>query len=256
MRQETQRGNPSCGRQLKSRFLAGAAVVYLSVAFASGISAKPPRIDSFPIEVEAPHLKLEPAPDYPPIKEIGGIRIELIPVPPKTRKMKLVTLEARTGIADFLSENMKSVWVYETPFFQIYPENLQFQVRVTNKLPKVLRLQGVAIQFAVNGKSVPTDYALNDIQNTILLPNQTWEGLLHGPPANSLESSGVLLAGIYDVITEVDEANSPTKRSNFEWIYAYTVVKTKESLQKIRYKSAVTLEQAKSLHNSRHVVEE
>lgn len=214
-----------------------------------------PKTESFPVEVEVPTLKLEPAPDYPPIKEMGGVRIELIPVPAETKKMKLVTLEARTGAADFLTTNMKSVWVWETPVYEILPEDLQFQVRITNHVGKILRFQGVALTFSVNGKNVPTDYAKNDIGSAMLTPNASWEGILHGPPADALQQSGMLLVGIYDVITEVDAANNPTKRTNFEWVYSYNLTKTKQQDQKTRTKGSVTAQQAAALQNSRHPAE-
>ena len=232
------------------RVLSGAGLVMFLAFLATPASASP-KVQTFPVEVVVPTLKIDPAPDYPPIHEIGGVRVEVIPVPAQTRKMHVTTLEDRTGAADFLSSTLKSVWIWKTPLFELDPSHVQFQVRVTNKLPKVLRLEGVAIQFAVNGKTVPTDYAKNDLGGKTLLPNQTWEGIFIGPPVELLEQSGVLLAGLYDVITGVDDANTPLKRSNFEWIYAYQLSTTTQSDVKTRTKSSVTLEQAKALQGSR-----
>jgi len=215
-----------------------------------------PKVETYPIEIEKPMLRLEPAPEYPPIKEVGGVRIEMISIPPETKKMILVTLEDRTGVADFLTSSLKSVWIWETPLYEIQPPEVQFQVRVTNKLTKVLRLQGVAMQFAIDGKTVPTDYTKNILDKAILLPNQTWEGILYGPPVEGLQQkSGVLQAGIYDVITEVDDANNPLKKSNFEWIYTYQLTKTKEMAEKKRSKGAVTLEQARAVHGRKRPAE-
>ena len=49
---------------------------------------------------------------------------------------------------------------------------------------------------------------------------------------------------IYDVVTEVDEANNPTKRTNFEWVFTYATESLTKDIEITRYEQNMTREQA------------
>lgn len=248
-----------------------AAILVLSVSHPASAGERERGPQREPVSVEIPSFRLEAAPDYPAVREIGGVRMELVPGPIQARPMKTILLEQRIGFGTFLQTGATPVWITEAPSYDLEPPNVLFQLRVTNHLGKVLRLQGVAITFAVNGDLIPTDYAQNNLNAQIILPEKSWEGVLQGPKIETAQvkepaqpagqkvgtkpsaeavitkGSGTLLVGLYDVITELDEASNPKKRSNFEWVFAYELATHPAQAHQVRYKASVTAEQAAKL---------
>lgn len=230
---------------------------------------KAPDVERRGYQLLKPEIELEPVEEYPGVQEIGGVRIELSLVPFELTPMYLVTVQERettlkswTGIVGV--GGAAPVWIGALPFYEIHPENLQFTLRITNHLGRVLRLEGVAIQFAKDGEALETDYEANTLNKVIILPEKSWEGVLHGPPlegfglkefdartatsglleAPEIASEGVLLVGLYDVVTELDEASNATRRSNFEWVFGYTARAVPEGAEAVRWKAKLTEEQA------------
>lgn len=150
-----------------------------------------------------------------------------------------------------------AVWIDTSPFYALRsmsdrrPEHLQMKLKVTNHLGKILRFRGIALNFAIDGNVIPTDATLNDLENVMVLPDKSWEGTIYGPSLAEIftddKSSGMVLVGIYDVVTETDEANNPTKRSNIEWIFSYERSFKTEQASKQHMKAYVTAEQAETL---------
>jgi hypothetical protein len=158
------------------------------------------------------------------------------------------------------------VWIGVLPYYEVQPGNLQFKVRITNHLGKVLRLQGVALQFTKDGEGVPTDNVQNELNKVMILPEKSWEGTLHGPtlelfglkkqvvakgdPTSQPEfasKEGTLLLGLYDVVTQLDQASNPVTRSNFEWIFGYKTSYVVEDATAQKIKGRLTEEQAKQI---------
>ncbi len=215
-----------------------------------------------------PSVTLELADAATSAQEIGGVRVELSRIPIETRPMVNVRVlpresqwESWTGLR---VGTAAPVWITAVPYYEVSPEDLQFKVRITNHLGKVLRLQGVALQFTMDGNSLPTDYAQNELNKVIILPEKSWEGTLRGPSMESFglkkhvggqdqpaepgfTKEGVLLVGLYDVVTEVDQASNPVKRTNFEWIFAYTAAMLAEDGEAIAWKARLMPEQAQQI---------
>ena len=227
---------------------------------------KGPDVERRSFELLMPAIELEPTAEYPESQTIGGVRVELSRIPIESTLMYHVNVQQRTtkwGSITGLSVGGTPVWVGVLPYYALAPESLQFKVRITNQLGRVLRLQNVALQFTKDGETISTDYAENDLNKVMVLPNKSWEGVLYGPSleafgvkafdANAgdglvdesmVASDGVLLLGLYDVITELDAASNPTTRSNFEWVFGYTATTTPKDVEAIRWKAKMTPEQA------------
>jgi len=223
-------------------------------------------------QIVKPSVELRPAEGYAAVQEIGGIRIELSPTPFTTKPMYFVSIQERStmfeGLTGVRVGTAAPVYIGVLPFYQVDPKNVQIGLKITNHLGRVLRMEGVALQFVKDGESLATDTAANPtLSKLIILPEKSWEGTLQGPPLTAfglkefdarttsagllegaaLASEGVFLVGLYDVITEVDEASAPKKRSNFEWVFSYAAKATPEDAEALRWKAKLTPEVAEKI---------
>jgi hypothetical protein len=230
-------------------------------------------------QIVKPEITLEPVAEYPASRQIGGVRIELSRIPFRVKPMYFVTVQERTskweGWTGVRIGKAAPVWIGAMPYYDIEPEGLRFQVRITNQLGRVLRLESVALQFMKDGEALYTDATANDLRKVIILPEKSWEGVIVGPSleafglkeydartstggklkATATTAEGVLLVGLYDVITELDEASNPTQRSNFEWVFAYTAQAVPEEAEALRWKAKLTAEQAAAIVGERPAVD-
>lgn len=242
------------------RILHGPSVLVLflvsfCVAATEGAEKKKPKTERYSLELPKPSFALEPVEGYTAMQTIGGVRVEVTAVPFEVRPMFFVSLEQRkkfmvlTGVAGNIP-----VWAGIIPFLQVEPGNIQLKLRITNHLGKVLRMQGVALQFQKDGETLNTDYEQLGLERVIILPEKSWEGTLDGPPLSAFgltqfdatnaglglvkptgdSKEGVLVVGLYDVITELDAASNPKTRSNFEWIFSYSASTVVEQALAVR----------------------
>lgn len=120
------------------------------------------------------------------------------------------------------------------------PDDLTFKIRVSNRLPRVVRLAGTAVAFQLAGRTinVPHERYANFL-NGIILPQQevTLELVgpsvreIVGPDFNALPGDSATLALLlYDVVTATDAAGTPTRRSNFEYFYRFALVPARDSI--------------------------
>jgi hypothetical protein len=226
-------------------------------------------------QILKPAIVLTAAEGYPETREIGGVRVELAAIPPQTQPRYFVAVQGReTALESWAGirlGNAAPVWVAVLPFYTVEPKNLQFRVKVTNHLGKVLRLDGVALQFQKDGSALDVASTANTLQKVIILPEKSWEGVLQGPPLQAFglkefdaraasggtvqdpitASEGVLLLGLYDVITELDAASTPKVRSNFEWVFAYQARAEPEAAEALRWKARMTPEDAQRIVGDR-----
>lgn len=230
------------------------------------------KIVKAPVRVYKPNLRVDLVDEKTSAQTIGGVRVELARVPIETKPMIVTWVVPREDkLASWTGITMGSaatVWVAALPYYDVSPTNLQFHVTVTNHLGKVLRLQGVALQFTKDGETVPTESAMNDLNKVMILPEKSWEGVLQGPsleafglkpsviqrddkPAGELgfAKEGNLLVGLYDVVTELDQASNPVTRSNFEWIYSYNASNVSEEGEALKWKDRMDPNQVKQFDN-------
>jgi len=120
------------------------------------------------------------------------------------------------------------------------PEEFRFKIRVSNRLPRVVRLAGTAVAFQLAGRTinVPVErYA--DFLNGIILPQQEVALELVGPSLKEIVGpnfnmlpgdSATLALLLYDVVTATDAAGTPTRRSNFGSYYRFSLIPARDSV--------------------------
>jgi hypothetical protein len=203
--------------------------------------------DEYPIYKQNLELKGVEA-EFPAAQKKGGVRIELSPMPLSVEPRYTVAFQPRKTVGGMFFAPQPGaalpVWMGVLPFYQMNPAHAQMRIRINNQLSRVLRLQGVVVQFSKDGKAVPTVLE-SEINKAIVLPEQSWEGILEGPsveafglqavsakssaPVESTSVTGNLLVGLYEVVTAMDDASNPTERSKFEWLYTYTTQRVQET---------------------------
>lgn len=243
------------------------AATLLGESLAAGKKDKD-EVKKRPFQILKPEVSLEPAAESPSVQEIGGVRVELVRLPFEIRSMYFVNVQERESgwesVTGIRMGTASPVWIGVLPFYNISPQNLRFKVRITNHLGRVLRLQGVALQFVKDGETLSIENVENDLNKVMILPENTWEGTLNGPTldafglkvfdaraatagglleAAEVRSEGVLLMGLYDVVTAMDNASNATTRSNFEWIFGYKASAVPEDAEAIKWKGRLTPEQ-------------
>jgi hypothetical protein len=120
------------------------------------------------------------------------------------------------------------------------PDEMRFKIRVSNRLPRVVRLAGTVVAFQLAGRtiSVPVE-RYKEFLTGIILPQQ--EVILElvgptlkeivGPDFNKLPGDSATLALLlYDVVTATDAAGTPTRRANFEYYYRFSLVPARDSV--------------------------
>lgn len=122
----------------------------------------------------------------------------------------------------------------------ILPDQLRFNVRISNRLARVIRLSGTVLSFQVAGKSVNVPQDRNtEFLSGIILPQQEVELEVVGPELLDIVGEqmdrlpgdtatvGLLM---FDIVTATDQAGNPTRRSNFEFYYRFRMPQRPDSV--------------------------
>ncbi len=143
----------------------------------------------------------------------------------------------------------KKYKVTETPHhLMISPDNLTMTLHVVNGLNHVLRLNGSVLSLKIDGKSVAIDNTtVNEFTRAVLTPYEDMDVTLTGPEVEAITNASTVIFSIYDVITAVDEANNPVKRTNFEWVFSVRPQKVSEELPVNVKEQRLSLAQVNSL---------
>lgn len=130
----------------------------------------------------------------------------------------------------------------------VTPDELRFKIRISNRLPRVVRLAGTAVAFQLAGRTINVPHErYAEFLNGIVLPQQEVTLDLVGPKVSEIigsqlpGDSAVLALLLYDVVTATDAAGTPTKRSNFEFYYRFAMVPTRDSVVRTNCKLKASL---------------
>jgi hypothetical protein len=110
------------------------------------------------------------------------------------------------------------------PYF-VQGNRLMFSLRIENNLEQPLRLDKVIIALKIGNKDVPKNLfqeSAEELHGQVILPGSTYEGMFTGPQLDSAPGGNVVTFALYDVVTALDAASNPTKRSAFVWQYKYS----------------------------------
>ncbi|MFX1514251.1 MAG: hypothetical protein ACFFCQ_16880 [Promethearchaeota archaeon] len=169
-------------------------------------------------------------PGYSELQEKQELSISAIPITfKKIKKIKRKCEWDPGGLAKLmmneneLKPNDKTFYkVRETPYFEVEPSALAFNIRIYNHLDHVIRLEGAVVAFRIDGRMVNIDRAnYQEFLAGIIIPRGEDEYPIYGPMIESLPSSCNIALLLYDVVTQTDDAGNPTKKSNFEWVFTY-----------------------------------
>jgi hypothetical protein len=214
----------------------------VSLGFVLGCAGTAPKMKESvhqTASLEKPAVTL--ASGYQFAKTVDGVMISVTPTP--FEELQLVKREMQEKPSTFLINDLVKWEITDTPVYVCRPTFLEFSVKVTNNLDHVLRLAGAVVTVSVDGKPFPAS-GVEDMERIVLVPGQSWEGVLNGPQCGVLPDDANLVFSVYDVVTAVDAANNPTKRTNFEWVFTYATESLTKDIEVKRYEQNMTREQA------------
>ena len=194
------------------------AIAFISGCATTGAPKAPKPVEKITLTGSAPTL--EPVEGYPWEQTKDAVTIKLTPVP---FEQKVVYERSLKEVFELIKVGGQIKYeVTEKPHhLVIRPDNLRLELHVTNNLNHVLRFQGAVLSLNIDGKGLPIDSKTQDeLLRAVLTPYTGLDVTLLGPSRQSLEKASTVSFAIYDVITQVDAANNPTKRTTFEWIFS------------------------------------
>lgn len=100
-------------------------------------------------------------------------------------------------------------------------DDLGFTVTIVNQSPRVFRGAGMVVSYQVDGAEIATDaenYA--SVVNAQILPGQQRQVEIRNLGYGDAADGATIGLYLYDVVTERDDAGTPTVRSNYEWFFA------------------------------------
>jgi len=101
------------------------------------------------------------------------------------------------------------------PYFTIYPEYIQFKIRIRNNEQVPLKLGEVGFALIVDG----TNWLIRNGNSDVILTGFEKEITINGPDLNRLYTSQVMYLLLNGVPTIYDEAGNVKKKENFEWYF-------------------------------------
>lgn len=194
------------------------AMAFLAGCATTGAPKAPKPVEKVALSGNAPTL--EPVEGYPWEQTKDAVTIKLTPVP---FEQKVVYERSLKEVFELIKVGGQTKYeITERPdHLVIKPDNLKLELHVTNNLNHVLRFQGAVLSLNIDGKGLPIDGQTQDeLLRAVLTPYTSLDVTLLGPSKQSLEKASTVSFAIYDVITQVDAANNPTKRTTFEWIFS------------------------------------
>lgn len=215
---------------MKNIYVIAVAFVLLTATVASAGKKEP---ESTPVTLSCKVPVLDTVSGYPWEISKDGVTIQLLPVrfEPVVAYHRTLKIKPK-GILSLSSGTAEKYIVTEEPVGYLYkPDTMSFQLHITNHMTHVLRFQGCVTSFVVDGKSLPFDSkAQEGLLTAVVLPQGSMDVTLKGPQVGRtsfsdsvktlLDTAKIIQFSIFDVTTEVDAANNPTKRATFEWIFA------------------------------------
>jgi hypothetical protein len=203
---------------------------------------KPQKVE---ISVEVPNIKLMDGTTQ--LQKKGDVTVicELFP-------FNIIRLEKKEEAISYLDPHNTEYDVFELsnkPYFEITPEEIQFNIKIRNNQDRVLKLVEVPIILIVDGiQTNIADELLVDWKGALIPKGFEKEFLIHGPGLNTLQRSKSIYIAVHDVPTSYDQAGTIKKKENFEWTFSVEnekIIKNDEITYKYE-KRPIHKEQCKS----------
>lgn len=219
-----------------------------------------------PVRLQANKPTLTAVEGYEAEQTKGDIAIRCIPVPFADMVVYHQTLKEKPkGLISIQSGTSKTYLVTQEPMaFAFDPNRLTFQLRFANNTNHVLRFSECLLSLMIDNQQIDIDSkAEEQLRKTVILPHGTGELTVLGPQVQAgqigdstktvLDTAKVVMFSIYDVTTEVDEANNPTKKATFEWIFENKPVALERSVDAVTTEQKLEPADAQKMHNQWYV---
>lgn len=217
----------------------GLGLLLLLVWGCAGTGPVVKEVNEVVLDLEKPSIEI--APNYEFLSVSDGVSISVVPT--EFGDVTLIRREIQEKSSIFNINDLITWEITDTPFIVYRPATLDFDITIQNNLDHVLRFKDAVMTIAIDGKpfSAPN---VTELQQMVLVPDQSWEGKITGPERDLVPEECNIVFSIYDVVTAVDAANNPTKRTNFEWVFTYSTEKERRAVEVKRYQQKMTREQA------------
>ena len=235
---------------MKMGFCTDCIFAYLAllicVGLISGCATLPPP-DSLTTTARCAIPVIEPVGETKEVQEKGGLQISVFPFSydcqlvhvETTHIVPLTPLESLMESLFALDHPPRKEFIEKTttPVFQVV-DTIRFNIKITNKLPRVFRGSGTVVQFNVGGKLIQvTEGHYAELIHVIVPPRDEQTVQVTGPSLSGLPDKTTIGIFLYDVVTKADAAGNVTERQNYEWYFNYrTKVREEEAtITKTRY---------------------
>lgn len=195
---------------------------------------------------------LEPVAAYPWELNKDNVTMTIAPKPVEEKCVYQRSLKKRFKLIKTNNDNTDEYDVIDKPTrLELSPDRLILKLNVTNNLSHVLRFHGAVPTLTVDGKNLPIDEnTKNELLRAVLTPYTTLDLTVDCIELSAIENAKTVNFAIYDVITEVDAANNPTKRTTFEWIFSVRPVNVTKDFSMRKNKKQYTPDQAGKVDGS------
>lgn len=204
-------------RTLAALFIIAMIALIGSCATSSQTSA-PKETEQVTLTATVPAM--EPVEGYPWEQTKDAVTIKLTPEPFTHKTMYERSLMEKRELI-LVNQNKKYEITERPTRLVVRPERLLLKLHAVNNMSHVLRFHGCVLDLKADGKSVPIDEkTVDEFKKAVITPYSDFDVTLYGPTLDQLKGANTIIFAIYDMITQVDEANNPTKRTTFEWIFS------------------------------------
>ena len=189
--------------------------------FATSAACEPPppkAPESLALTVKVP--KFSPVKEGTETQEREGVVVQMAP---PLFSVERATALSCTEQATFMVTNDQYLFeIRETPSYAVTPENIVFNVKVTNRTDQVLKLEGTVFKLIVDDKEITLDQeAYKTFTSGILTPQQQKQFAITGPAWSSLADNATVSFSVFGMPIAIDEAGNVAKRGNFDWTFSY-----------------------------------
>ncbi len=194
---------------------------------------------------------LEPVEGYPWEQTKDNVTITIAPEPVEVQCVYQRSIKKKFEIFS-KGDGTEPYEIQDKPVrLDFEPNRLLLKLNITNNISHVLRFHGAVPTLTIDGKNIPIDEQTKDeLLRAVLTPHTTLDLTIDCTKLSALENASTVIFAIYDVITEVDAANNPTKKTTFEWIFSVRPVNVEKSFAVRNSKNRYTPTQATKVGGS------
>jgi len=247
---------------MNSRLVTGMVCLVAATILAGKLQAGDKYPKTWPVRIFCTKPVLTSVEGYAEEQTKGDIAIRCVPAPFVEKVVYHKTLKEKPkGLLSLQSGNTVKYLVTEEPVaYSFEPARLTFKLRFANNTSHVLRFTDCLVSLLIDNQQIDIDKeAEAQLRKSVLLPHGTSELTVLGPKAQTdrvgdttktiFDTAKVIMFSIYDVTIEVDEANNPTKKATFEWIFENKPTIVSSDLRAVTTEESMQPMEAQQVHD-------